>query len=290
LGFSNYTLIDLKISFNIYFFASENYEFPQLLNFTSVITYNSILRILDDENIVNCEKQEVVNENKLKYKCGTDAKNFNIKGIALNKDINFEGNNVELIISPLASQYMNNLGDLPEQYNNLFENANIFLLEKSKLNQNEKVFNITGIMEEDPGFEVNKNITLIANTDSEGDNNEINCRIIDNTLEKYTLNCKLDDNTKYDLNNSLSVIDNDILLINFEENSIITYGTNSSQYNNHRLYYKKNSGLNAGAIVAIILVPIVALALIIAGFTFFRRKTDDIIMTDGTSRNVIIPK
>ena len=129
---------------------------------------------------------------------------------------------------------------------------------------------------------------MVANTDSEKDNNEINCRILDTTLEKYTLNCRLDDNTKYDLNNSLSVVDNDILLVNFEENSIITYGTNSSQYNYYRRYNKKKSGLNAGAIVAIILVPIVALALIIAGFTFFRRKSDKT-MIEGTSSNIILP-
>ena len=188
LGFSNYTLIDLRITFNIYFFALVDYDFPQLLNFTSVITYNSILRLLENENEVNCEKQEVVNANKLKYKCAIDAKNSNIKSIVLNNDINFEGMNSDLIISPLASEYMNNIGNLPNQYNNLFENADIYLLQKSTLNQNEKVFNITGLMEEDPNFEVNKNITLITKTDSEQDNNEINCRILDTTLEKYTLN------------------------------------------------------------------------------------------------------
>jgi hypothetical protein len=288
LGFSNYTLIDLRITFNIYFFALVDYDFPQLLNFTSVITYNSILRLLENENEVNCEKQEVVNANKLKYKCAIDAKNSNIKNIVINKDINFDGKQIDLIISPLASEYMNNLESLPESYLNLLENANIFLLQKSKLNQNEKLFNITGIMEEDPHLEVNKNITLISNTDSGQGKNEINCRILDNTFERYTLNCRLDENIKYVLNNSLSIIDNDILLINFEENSIITYEANTSQYNNHRFYYKKNSGLNAGAIIAIILVPIIALALIIAAFTFFRRKTSDKIMSDGTTSGVTL--
>jgi len=288
LGFSNYTLIDLRITFNIYFFALEDFEFPELLNFTSVITYNSILRILDDGDDVNCEKEAVVNENKLKYKCAIDAKNSNIKNIAINKDINFDGNEVDLIISPLASEYINNLQSLPESYTNLLENANIFVLQKSKLNQNEKVFNISGIMEEDPKFEVNKNITLITNSSSQQDKKEINCRIVDTTLAKYTLNCRLNDNIKYDLNNSLSVVDDDILLVSFEDNSIITYDTNTSEYTNHRIFYKKSSGLSAGAIVAIILVPVIALALIISAFFFFKRKNNDKIMTDASASTIVL--
>ena len=58
LGFNMYSLLDNKISFNIYFFSFEYLEFPQLLNFSALITYNSILRILNDENNVNCQKQE----------------------------------------------------------------------------------------------------------------------------------------------------------------------------------------------------------------------------------------
>ena len=288
LGFSNYTLIDLRITFNIYFFALEDFEFPELLNFTSVITYNSILRILDDGDDVNCEKEAVVNENKLKYKCAIDAKNSNIKNIAINKDINFDGNEVDLIISPLASEYINNLQNLPESYTNLLENANIFVLQKSKLNQNEKVFNISGIMEENPQFELNKNITLITNSSSQQNKKEINCRIVDTTLAKYTLNCRLDDNVKYDLNNSLGVVDDDILLVSFEDNSIITYDTNTSEYTNHRLFYKKSSGLSAGAIVAIILVPIIALALIISAFFFFKRKNNDKIMTEASASKIVL--
>ena len=286
LGFNMYNLNNSRITFNIYFFSFENFEFPQIFNFTAIITYNSILRVLDNENNqknVKCEKQEVENENKLKYKCAIDTNNTNIKNILLNNDINFEGNNINLIISPLASEYMNNLQDVPTAYDTLFDGANIFLMQKSKTNQDGKLFNISGIMEEDPHFEINKNITLNAKSDSE--KKEINCRIIDITLQSYTLNCRLDNNIKYDLNNSLSVINDDILLITFEDKSNIIDNTNTNQLY-HSIYRKKKSGLNAGSIIAIILVTVIALASVIAIIIFLKRKNNNKIVSDVSASKI----
>ena len=79
LGFNNYSLIDSKVNFNIYFFSFEYFEFPQLFNFTAIITYNSILRILDDVNNVNCQKQEIEIDDKFKYKCLIDTKKYRYK-------------------------------------------------------------------------------------------------------------------------------------------------------------------------------------------------------------------
>ena len=287
LGFNNYSLIDSRISFNIYFFSFEYYDFPQLINFTATITYNSILRLLDNDNNVNCQKQEIGKDAQFKYKCIITPKNSDIKNIELNNDINFENNKINLIISPLASQYKNNLQNLPTTYNNLFDEANIFLLQKSILNQNGRIFNISGIMEEAPHFEINKNITLIANPESEQEKKEINCSIIDNSLDRYTINCRLDNNIKYDLNNSLSLNDNNIILIVFEGESSIINNTDTNQYN-YRIYSKKSSGLNTGAIIAMIIVPIIALAFIIFIIIFLKRKNDNKIMSNDSSSNVQI--
>ena len=75
---------------------------------------------------------------------------------------------------------------------------------------------------------------------------------------------------------TFAMIDNDTLLINFEDNpSKIEYNITSSP---KKLYYRKESGISAGAIVAIILIPIVVLGLIIGIIYFIRnkniRKTD----------------
>ena len=142
-------------------------------------------------------------------------------------------------------------------------------------------------MDYDPQFEINKNITLIANLESEQGKNEINCIIFDNTLEKYTINCRLDNNAKYDLNNSLSINDNNIILVIFDEKSNIIDNTNTS-HNNYRIYSKKSSGLNTGAIIAIVLVPIIALALIISIIIFLKRKNNNkIISKDSTDNSKI---
>ena len=122
---------------------------------------------------------------------------------------------------------------------------------------------------------MNKNITLNANPESEEETGEINCIIIDNNLERYTLNCRLDNKIKYDLNNSLSIIDKSILLIIFEDRSIIIDNTNSDSNHFYKAYSKKNSGLNAGIIITIILVIVIVLALLISIIIFLKRKNNN---------------
>ena len=58
-------------------------------------------------------------------------------------------------------------------------------------------------------------------------------------------------------------------MIDFEDQpSVIEYKTLSSK----KFYYKKKSGLSAGAIVAIILIPILILGLVIGFIYFIRNK------------------
>ena len=295
MGFNTYTFEDSKINFNIYFFSFDYFDFPQVLNFTATITYNAILRILDDKNSVNCQKEEIGKDNEIKYQCLIETRNSGIKNIQLNNDINLENKNknLNLIISPLASEYMNNLQNLPNTYNNLFDDANIFLLQKSVLVQNGRSFNISGKMNENPNFEKNKKIELIANPESQQEKKEINCSIIDNNLERYTINCKVDNNIKYNLNNSLSINDKNILLIVFGDESSIVNNTDNMNNYNYRIYSKKSSGLNTGGIIAIILVPVIALALIIFIIIFLKRKNshkNNNISSNESSGNIKINK
>ena len=95
-------------------------------------------------------------------------------------------------------------------------------------------------------------------------------KISDNTTNKYTLSCALDANDKYELDNSISIIDNDTLLIDFDDNpSKIEYNITLSP---KKLYYRKKSGITAGGILVIILIPIVALGLIIGIIYFIKNK------------------
>ena len=108
---------------------------------------------------------------------------------------------------------------------------------------------------------LDKNIVFTANHVNGQTQGEIKCRISDNTTNKYSLSCIMDSTADYELDNSITMIDNDFLLIDFEDNpSVVGYNKTSSS---KKFYYKENSGISAGAIVAIILIPIVTLGLVI---------------------------
>ena len=116
-------------------------------------------------------------------------------------------------------------------------------------------------MEGEPNYNLGKNIVFTVNHVNNQTQGEIKCIISDNTTHKYTLSCIMDSNTDYELDNSISMIDNDFLLIDFEDNpSVVGYNKTSSS---KKFYYKENSGISAGAIVAIILIPIVTLGVVI---------------------------
>ena len=276
LGFNKYKLISntKKIVFNIYFYSYEYFEFPQSLTLSASIIYNSQLRLLQNENNVECIKGEDSLNYLEKYECEIDIENTDIKTINLNDSIDFgTGNN--LIISPLASEYINNLQNLQniDSYDDLFDKANIFLLQNSKLEQDGKIFNVSGRMIDDPLLPIGKKITLLVKSEKEQSKDEINCNVADNDTIKYTLNCNMIDNTiTYDLNNSMSVIDTDILIINFEDGNSITNKSDNNK-SNRRYYFKSNSGISSGAIVAIILCPILSLASVIAIIYFTKNNS-----------------
>ena len=282
LGFNSYKLIsnNNKITFNIYFYSYEYFEFPQLLYLSAYIIYNSQLRLLQNENNVECIKGEETLNYIEKYECGVNIENLDIKNIGLNDSIDF-GTENNLIISPLASEHINNLQNLEniDLYDDLFDNADIFILYNSKLEQNGKLLNVTGEMKDDPQLPIGKNITLLVKSEEEQTKHEINCNVSDNDTSKYTLICNIINNTiTYDLNNSMSIMDNDIIMIYFEDGNSTTnkpVTDKSNTYKLNRKYYSKsNSGISSGAIVAIILCPILALALVSA-IIFYSKKNNN---------------
>ena len=294
LGFDNYNLISniKKITFNIYFYSYEYLEYPDFLYLSASITYNSQLRLLQNENNVDCIKGEEKLSGIQKYECEISLTKTDINNINLNDSIDF-GTENNLIISPLASEHINNLQNINniDLYDKLFDNGTIFTLENPKLEQIGRKFNISGEMNGDPQWPIDKSIPLLVTYENEHIN-EINCKIADNDTKKYTINCNIINNTiSYDLKNSMSIIDNDMLLIYFEDgNSIINISdTNKS---NRRYYSKSNSGISPGAIVAIILCSILAIALTIVIF-FCSKKNNAKELTSNvepSSTKIIINK
>ena len=220
-GFSNYQLINNEISFYIYFISVKNFLFSQTMKFHVLINNNSNLRLLQNY-LVDCNK--ITNDYiKDKYLCKVEVTNSDIKRIECLKDFNFiSQDNVKVIgITPIAQRYIDNLQNIEDK--DLFD-YNIYILNNSIYNKyDNNLFNISGIISEPkPNFGL-IDLVLIINGKSDNETiieEEANCKIVEIKDLNYTLNCFSKENIYYDLQSSVSFIDNDnILLINFDNNT-----------------------------------------------------------------------
>ena len=225
-----------------------------------------------------------------------------IKQIKVKPDFIFTSQkNVALAgISPLAKSYMDNLKDIDERINNLFlSNPNIYILNNSTIFGNNNQFNLSGIISgsKPENVLINKNLLLLVNIESdqnekkkeimvniesekEEKTKEINCTIIDIINNNCTLSCLTTDINKYDLQSSISIFDEGMLIINFdcinkEDCSIFSpqNETNERQIQNEiYLHRKKSKKFGTGPIIVIVLACTVALASIIGLIIYFRKK------------------
>ena len=276
LGFSGLNINDSKIKFNTHFLNLNNFNFPY--NFTLYLTLfsNSFLRLLDSKNetaICNIDNT-VYSENKVKYICEAPTSTKDIDSIKINSNIKLN-NNENIEISPLALKYMNNIKNCPtdEQLN-----LPIYILENAKLNKYDKqYFNISGTIDKNLIHPVinNTNLVLMITELPDKTEEEINCNIIYLTGNNYNLNCELNDNNNYDLEGSMSILENKILFVKFSNNdtNITSEPTENKEYSYRKYYRNSSRKLNACAIVAIILIPIVVVAALIAVW-FFSKKSN----------------
>ena len=275
-GFSNYEFKNNEISFYIYFISVKNFLFSQIMKFHVLLNNNSNLRLLQN-TLVDCNK--VTNDYiKVKYLCQTEVTNSDIKRIECLKDFNFIfQDNVKVIgITPIAQRYINNLQNIEDK--DLFE-YNIYILNNAINNKyDNNLFNISGIISEPkPNFGL-IDLVLIINAKSGNETDieeEVNCKIVEIKDFNYTLNCFSKENIYYDLQSSVSFIDNDnILLINFDNNinSTLIIENEKKVY---QKYYRNKSGLSSTSLFLIlffsILCPIILIFLI---FFIIRRKTE----------------
>lgn len=179
---------------------------------------------------------------------------------------------------------MDNIQNVPEELDAL-KNSTSYILKHSKINKNNDLyFNISGIIDKKPKFG-KVNIKLMTYTKSENEvlPTEIDCNIIDIINYDYILNCKGNNNEYYNLQNSLSFIDDEILVINFDNNgnSIISF-EESKKNNNINYKSKKKVNFNAGVIVAIILAVIVVISGTIITCICLRKRKNKELNNDST--------
>ena len=244
----------------ICYFHPKNSILSQIIGIPIEITYYTYLRRLENF-IANC---------------------------TLNETIKLVG------ITPLAEMLFFFFLDADKKYGNLFSNKKfIYILNNSTIEKiKSKKIEINGNIDGDKPkiFVKNKDLILIVNTESESETEnkttELNCTVGDIKGDNYTLICNITENIKYDLQNSLSIIDSEILLINFDnnENNVVLNETEKLNFGNYR---KKSKGLSTGAIVSIILASIVVVASVI-GFAYFGAEKKKILSETNSLKSVTL--
>jgi len=264
---------------------NNSYEFPKTLNFSSVITTKSRLRVLETlTRTVNSDlKSTSDNRKKAEYSCQIQGVTSDIDNIKLVPSDIFKNDKVNLSFSPLALQYIDNLENIPNDdiYNAIFNANKIYVLQNATYNKIYRLdFNITGQIENvDSSSLDNKklklNITNLSNRTDSAD-----CTINQISNKYYCLDCKLDNYESYDLDGAYSLIDNNKLLY-------VSFGNNPSKItfdNTRYYYYKSSSKLSAGIIAVIVIVPIVVLAALISVILYLRKgKAADVSPVNNTS-------
>ena len=261
-----YILCPFQSYKRLYFFYFFDYECSNY--------YNRLLRILQSQQ-AKCEKVNDDLENAA-YLCNVTSNISNVSILKIEDVFNFESQDVKIIgISPFAYSLMENVQNADKEYDTLLQ-SNIYILDHSIINTNNKntKFNITGIIEDPkPAFEKN-DLLLKINVQKLEDiiEADINCNIAKINDSNYTLSCQGEKDILYNLQSAISFFDNnDLLVVNFDENTTSEIIFNSSSLF-YRSNFKKNSnGISTGVIVAIVLCSIVVLAGLITSFILLKR-------------------
>ena len=271
LSLSHFLKFISYFTFNVHFRSIRGFIFSQTLTMIVQLINNRLLRILQNHQ-ANCEKINDNLENAV-YLCTVVADVSNVNSIKVESDFNFESQDIKVIgITPVAQSLMENVQNATGEYDTLLQ-SNIYVLDHSSITANKinKTFNITGIIDDPKVNLSNIELILIINVEKEEDTlkEEVNCSIFNISVSNYTLNCLGEKNILYNLQSAVSFFDNDTLLVNFDENipSEIIFDASSS----YKFRNKNTNGLNAGAIVTIILVFVIVLATVVT-LVFLRKK------------------
>ena len=296
LGYSNFETSSDSFSFYIYFVSLLNSIVSEKLSFPIQIVHNTRLRILQNtENIQSdCDLQDSSSGTKLQYKCEAETNTSNIKQIKIEPNFNFTNQKVELAgITPSANTYMNNIQNIGDKFNYL-SSSDVYILSHSIYTEKDNnLFEISGTMSDpQPSFSTNNTILQIS-TNSSGTTQEknVSCTIINTQDKNYTLNCSSDESIDADnLQSAMSKVGNDVLLVNFDPQSegTIETTTESEGVGNKVFRNKSSGGLNAGGIIAIILVPIIAVAAAVGIFFYLNKgSVSKGIINETTNNNAL---
>ena len=298
LGFDNLTITPQLITFNDYIVSLEkvNFEFPKQLNLKTTLTKTTRLRALQEtEKEALCIIQNEVNETTAKYLCEIPNDNSDINSIKVKSNIT----NFDVKLSPYASEQVSNLKENNNDDKSIADivKKKIYILDNAYATYEKDDDNlvISGTINNPLIFSDNElNLTVSKLPNNEKTN--LKCKVEKGTEYNYRLQCKTDPDTGYELENSLLTDGDKLLITNFKEgaeskiNDPTTVPTTipDTSYSGHR-YKKNSSGLKGGYIALIVVLPIVAIASVVALILCSRKSSPNpnvSIPEDSTINNI----
>ena len=296
VGVSHFNVVEKIIRFIIYFSLSQIFAGSKRVQFPVEITTRRILRVLQTQD-AECELIDERKGDLYAYSCEVQTPTTQtVKSLKIINKYEFSSVNYSVSggVSALIEGYLDNIQEIGNKLDYLL-NSTLYTLENSKIKLGEEqLFNISGIINgTKPKFEkVDLNLSVSAKYENKIEEKQLECSIIDIIGNNYTLNCIGIKNTNISLQNAMSVVEKETLIIRFgeNENSEILYYTNETKnIYSIRFFNNKGGSLGAGAIVAIILSCLVAVAAVIISYYFIKKgnKTHNYYQ-DSTLRNLKI--
>ena len=227
LGFSHLNISNSDLSFFIHFVLLDGYLASNNLKFPVEIKYNNFLRLLENHE-ANCILAQEFNQ-KINYFCTVKTQSSKINNIKIIPDFNFNLDKPNIKFSSIVAHNLDDVQQILNKTDKLTDsNLYLYILTNSKIiNKEAQTFTISGIIKsQKPKFQ-KINMTLIANVENgkEITETQLNCNVIDIYNNSYIIKCKVNTYSTYIMQNSISFIADEILLINFDkdEDSQITF-------------------------------------------------------------------
>ena len=293
LGFSNFVMAKKSFTFNTHFIPLTGSLYSKKLIFSGSIIYNNnYFRQLEDSNFA-CTLSKNNAQSSTNYLCEVQVQNKDIKQIKLLTNFMFTSQDKVLLtgITPIAKMSLNNINKIDTKFNNLLlSNPPIFILDNCTISNNyeDRKLNISGTIKgnKPKSVIVNNSLELMVNIEDDANelSREIKCIVISMKNYNYTLDCELYSKGIYNYQSALSIINDGILVINFDniinenEKALVNYEPEDVKPN-----IKKSKRISAGAIVGIILGSLALLAGIIIAIIFIRKKNKKEIKNENPS-------
>jgi hypothetical protein len=283
LGFDNYKFYENVISYLTHIRIA-NYLNDSIKNVTMrVKLVTNKLRLLQQEEVVNCLRQGEKDLNIYAFNCSLGVDGPVSKISFVENSIKLNG---ETDLNLASSETSKKMGEnIQNQVANIFDRENCVLTNCTAYNINNSLI-IEG--ENDGANLVSKHSDLLFVQDDEMKNVSCEISAVDKESNRFRIFCNPNFNVSSDLSNNSFVIINDlnkVVTLAFDkdgipkDNSTETDPQNPAGENPTNPYFRKylkssEGGLSGGTIIAILLPLVAAIAIVTALIFLFKYKSN----------------